>query len=131
DTAYQNQMFICVEGQGECFSADDGAEEGVDYVRHTSRRFGKSFLAWQVDATDGVAEQTSIAFAMVKEARDLDFIIRMLQRYRGDHPPGDPAPSIDHLTADEQAALAATGYELPASDSQIQFEIDRLDSRLI
>src|SRR5690606_40902404 len=44
---------------------------------------------------------------------------------------GDPAPSIDHLTPEEQAELAATGYELPDSDSQIQFEIDRLDSRLV
>lgn len=130
DTSFQNQMFVCVEGQGDCFAPDEGAVEGVDYVRYTSRRFGKSFLAWQVDATEGVAEQTSIAFAMVKEARDLDFIIRMLRKYRGDFLPGDPPPSIDHLTPEEQAQLAAIGYELPSSATQIQEDIDRLDSRL-
>ncbi|MFK7991943.1 MAG: hypothetical protein AB8I08_38355 [Sandaracinaceae bacterium] len=130
DTTYQNQMYVCVEGQGDCFDPEDGSVEGVDFVRHTSRRFGKSFLAWQVDSSEGVAEQTSIAFSMVKEARDADFVIRMLRKYRGDGLPGDPAPSIDNLTPDEQAALAALEYEIPDSDSQIQFEIDRLDGRL-
>ncbi|HJL16826.1 MAG TPA: hypothetical protein RMH99_14275 [Sandaracinaceae bacterium LLY-WYZ-13_1] len=131
DTAFQNQMFLCVEGQGNCNQPEAGAVEGVDYVRHTSRRFGKSFLAWQVDATETVAEQTSIAFAMVKEARDTDFIIRMLQTYRGDfRSEMDPPPDRDYLTPDQQAELAAIGYELPESESQIQFEIDRLDSRL-
>jgi len=131
DTAFQNQMFVCVEGQGDCFAPDAGATEGVDYVRHVSRRFGKNFLAWQVSATDGVAEQTSIAFAMVREARDNDFIVRMLQRYRGDHLDGDPPPDIDYLTPEEQAQLAAIGYDLSdISEAEIQFEIDRLESRL-
>ncbi len=131
DTAFQNQMFICVEGQGSCFQPDGAAVEGVDYVRHVSRRFGKSFLAWQVDATDGVAEQTSIAFAMVAEARDDDFIIRMLQKYRGDHLAGDPPPDIAYLTPEERAQLAAIGYDLTEiSEAEIQFEIDRLEGRL-
>ncbi|MEZ4336676.1 MAG: hypothetical protein R3B82_08615 [Sandaracinaceae bacterium] len=131
DTAFQNQMFVCVEGQGDCFSPSGDAVEGVDYVRHVSRRFGKSFLAWQVDATDGVAEQTSIAFAMVAEARDDDFIVRMLQKYRGDHLPGDPPPDITYLTPEERAQLAAIGYDLTEiSEAEIQFEIDRLQGRL-
>ena len=130
DTAFQNQMYVCVEGQGDCYAPAENAQEGIDYVRHTSRRFGKSFLAWQVDATEGVAEQTSIAFAMVKEARDADFIIRMLRTYRGDFLAGDPPPSIDHLSAEEITQLAAIGYDLPDNDADIQFEIDRLDGRL-
>ncbi|MCB9593705.1 MAG: hypothetical protein H6719_13310 [Sandaracinaceae bacterium] len=131
DTSFQNQMFLCVEGQGSCFEPDGSAIEGVDYVRHTSRRFGKSFLAWQVDATDGVAEQTSIAFAMVGEARDNDFIIRMLQKYRGDGLPGDPPPDITYLTDEERAQLAAIGYDLAGiGAAEIQFEIDRLEGRL-
>ncbi len=130
DTSFQNQMFICVEGQGECFAPDSTAVEGVDYARHTSRRFGKAFLAWQVEATEGVAAQTSIAFAMVKEASDSDFIVRMLQRYRGDHLPGDPPPDISYLSAEQQAELAALDYTVPTSESQIQFEIDRLERRV-
>jgi hypothetical protein len=130
DTSFQNQMFLCVEGQGDCFAPDGAATEGVDYVRYTSRRFGKSFLAWQVDASVGVAEQTSIAFVMVKEARDLEFIVRMLRTYRGDFEPGDPAPSLSHLTPEEQDGLARLGYELPTSETQIQVEIDRLDERV-
>ncbi|HHH29240.1 MAG TPA: hypothetical protein ENK57_12975 [Polyangiaceae bacterium] len=130
DTSFQNQMFICVEGQGECFAPDGAAVEGVDYVRHTSRRFGKNFLAWQVESTDGVAGQTSIAFTMVSEAADSDFIVRMLQRYRGDHLPGDPPPDINNLTAEQRARLTALGYDLPTSGTEIQFEIDRLEGRV-
>jgi hypothetical protein len=131
DTTFQNQMFLCVEGQGDCFSPDGAATEGVDFVRHTSRRFGKSFLAWQVDATEGVAEQTSIAFAMVKEARDLAFIVEMLRTYNGDFLPGDPPPDISYLTPAQQAQLAGLGYTLPTTADQIAFEIDRLDQRVI
>lgn len=130
DADFQNQMFVCVEGQGDCFQPDAAAVEGVDYVRHHSRRFNKNFLAWQVEPTEGVAEQTSIAFAMVKEAADGAFIIRMLQKYRGDGMPGDPPPDIAFLTAEEQAQLAAIGYELPAAEGQIQIEIERLDQRV-
>ena len=36
DTTFQNQLFICVEGQGDCFQPDSKAVEGVDYVRYTS-----------------------------------------------------------------------------------------------
>ena len=57
-------------------------------------------------------------------------------RYRGDFEAGDPAPSEAFLdengngNADELARLAAIGYTLPI-ESQIQFEIDRLNDRLI
>ena len=68
---------------------------------------------------------------MVSEARDNDFIVRMLQRYRGDHLPGDPPPDITYLTDEERAQLAAIGYDLTEiSEAEIQFEIDRLEGRL-
>ncbi|MEQ8460437.1 MAG: hypothetical protein RID81_27765 [Sandaracinaceae bacterium] len=127
DTTFQNQMFLCVEGQGDCNQPSPGSVEGVDFVRHTSTRFGKTFLAWQVDPQEGVAEQTSIAFAMVKEARDSAFIVEMLQKFRGDE--GGTPYDVANLSAAEQAELAAIGYELPAA-GDVDFEIDRLDTRL-
>lgn len=132
DTAFQNQMFICVAGQGDCFEPAGDATEGVGYARHVSRRFGKVFLAFQVASSEGSADQTSIGYAMVSEARDSDFIVRMLQTYRGDFLPGDPPPDLSYLSAEERAQLAAIGYDLPTpdSESQIQFEISRLESRV-
>jgi hypothetical protein len=139
DTTFQNQMFICIEGQGDCHQPDDPSST-TDYVRYTSRRFGKSFLAWRVDANQGAgagANQTSIAYSMVQEASNLDFIIRILRQFRGDFLPGDPPPHVDNIDDDgdgnntnELARLGAIGYTLPDA-SQIQFEIDRLNDRLI
>ena len=130
DTTFQNQMFLCVEGQATCPSPADAPDaiEGVDYVRHTSSRFGKSFLAWQVDSLEGQS-QASIAFAMVKEARDLTIVLRLLRKARGDGLPGDPEPSFDHLTPEDRAQLAAVNYELPTDIGQLGFEIRRIDSR--
>lgn len=130
DTSFQNQMFICIEGQGDCNAPAGTAVEGTNYARYTSPRFGQSFLAWQVEPGVGVASQTSIAFAMVKEARDNEFTVRMLRKYRGDFTTGDPAPDADRLTADERAQLAAIGYTLPTSGAAIQEEIERLDQRI-
>src|SRR5262249_55640791 len=72
----------------------------------------------------------STAFQMVREASDTDFIIRALQTVRGDFITGDVAPSLTYLSAEQVAGLAALNYTATASDSQIAFEIDRLDSRL-
>lgn len=130
DTTFQNQMFLCVEGQGNCHQPADSATESVDYVRHTSRRFGKSFLAWQVSSDAGVTDQSSIAFAMVKEAAEADFIIRALQTVRGDFQDGDVPPDLGYLSEDQKTRLEELEYEVPTGISQINFEIDRLDSRL-
>ncbi len=151
DTTFQNQMFICVEGQGDCNQSDasaveygtephtgcdvngvcGGPTEDPDFIRYTSRRFGKTFVAWQVDAAEGVAEQTSIAFAMVQEARDSEFKLRMLRTYRGDFEPGDPAASEAFLTAAEIAELQRLDYyPLPTSNTAIESEISRLDGRV-
>ena len=105
-------------------------DKNPTWVRYTSRRFGKSFLAWQVDSNTGVTDQNSIAFIMVKETRDLEFIVRMLQTYRGDFEDDDPPPSIDHLSDEDRTRLDGLGYELPENATDIQIEIDRLDDRV-
>ncbi len=133
DTSFQNQAFICIEGQGDCFAPAAGASEGTDYVRYTSRRFGRSFLAWQVESNTGVADQDSVGFTMVREARDLEFIIRMLRTYRGDFAGSDATPDITRLSAAELSRLATLGYEdlTAISATDIQSDIDRLDGRLL
>lgn len=76
DTSFQNQLFLCVEGTGDCHTPAPGLVEGTDYIRYTSARYGKNYLAWQVEPAVGVAEQDAIGFKMVKEAKDLDAALR-------------------------------------------------------
>ena len=128
DTSFQNQLFICVEGTGECHRPESAAVEGVDYVRFTSPRYAKSFLAWQVEPRAGVAEQTSLGFAMVKEAADLNFILEALQRYRGDY--GGAPYTLANLSAEERARLTALGYTIPTSNAVVDDEVDRLYFRV-
>src|SRR6185503_17117846 len=94
DTSFQNQLLVCIEGQGDCFEPDPAADQGVDFVRYTSPRYRRSFLAFQVDPAVGVGEQTSIGFAMVKEARDLNAILGVLLRLRET----DPEYDVDQLS---------------------------------
>ena len=128
DTTFANQLFVCVEGQGDCFAPASDAVEGVDYVRYDSERYGKSFLAYQVEPTAAVANQTSIGFDMVREARDLSFILRMIQTFRGDFG-GTPLDS-GNLTAAELARLAALDYDLPGDSATVNSEENRIDGRL-
>ncbi|MCS6799723.1 MAG: hypothetical protein NZ898_14615 [Myxococcota bacterium] len=128
DTTFQNQLFVCVVGQGDCHVPGPTAVEGVDYVRYSSRRYGKDFIAWQVEPTGAVTNQTSIGFAMVAEARDTAFIIEMLQKYRGDF--GGTPYSMSNLSAEERARLAAIGYTVPRDAGAVTSEEDRLDGRL-
>ncbi len=124
DTTFQNQLFICVRGQGDCHLPSDDAVEGVDYAQYTSSRYGQTFLAWQVDPTVSVPNAKSIGFEMVKEASDTAYILQVLRRWRGDF--GAPTPPSaterDHLAND-------LGYDLPAVEG-LSSEIDRLDGRL-
>ncbi|MDQ3031955.1 MAG: hypothetical protein M3Y87_06020 [Myxococcota bacterium] len=127
DTSFQTQLFLCVEGTGDC-NAPEGVE-GVDYVRFTSNRFGKSYLAWQLTPEEGgLIDQESIAFSMVREARDSAFTLRSLQRYRGDF--GGTPLDIANIPAADQARLAAMGYTIPASSTAVSDEIDRFDDRV-
>jgi hypothetical protein len=120
DTTFQNQLFICVAGQGDCNEPSASAVEGVDYVRFTSERYGKTFLAWQVSPSSQVTNQTSIGFAMVKEADDLSFVLRMIKKLR-DPDTGDP--DIGNLTAPELERLTdpeGINYTIPAGASELE-----------
>lgn len=127
DTTFQTQMFLCVEGTGDC--NDPEGTEGVDYVRYTSSRFGKSYLAWQLTPeTGGLIDQESIAFSMVREARDSAFVLRALQQYRGDF--GGTPLDVNNIPAADRARLAAMGYTIPTSSVALGDEIDRLFYRV-
>jgi hypothetical protein len=126
DTSFQNQLFVCVEGQGDCHAPAATADEGVDYVRFTSNRFSKNFLAWQVEAREGVAEQTSMGFAMLEEARDTDRIYQLLVKVRD----GAIPYSVSNLSAAEQAELVALEYTVSSSSAEIDTEISRLYGRV-
>ncbi len=133
DTTFQQQLFVCVEGAADCFAPAEGAVDDVDYVRFESDRYGKSFLAWQVEPTRHVANQTSIGFAMVKEAKDTQFILRMLQKYRGDEDicgTGCTPYDEGNLTAEELARLDALDYDLPTDETTLGSEETRLDGHL-
>jgi hypothetical protein len=126
DTTFQTQLYMCVEGQGDCMTPPPDAREGIDYVRHTSNRFFKSYLAWQLTPSTGLAEQQSVAFAMVLEARNSDLILQSLREYRGDF--GGLAYNDANIT--RRAELDAIGYVVPVDRDTVAREIDRLDSRV-
>jgi hypothetical protein len=127
DTTFSNQLFVCIEGQADCYKPDDNAKDGVDYVRYTSPRYRRTFVAFQVEPTQAVAEQTSIGFAMVKEAHDLDIILEALRKERD----GDKKYSADNLTQDDLNALTAIGYDPPRTTTAIDSEIDRVEQRVV
>ena len=129
DTTFQNQVFVCVEGQGDCYRPTPTDVEGTDYVRFTSSRFGRSYLAWQVSPGTGAVEQRSIGFQMVEEARNTEFLVRMLDKYNGRGGVGIPLDPLN-LTALETARLTSLGYTLPTSVADVNREVDRLDGRL-
>jgi hypothetical protein len=126
DTTFQTQLYMCVEGQGDCMTPPPDAREGIDYVRHTSNRFFKSFLAWQLTPSTGLAEQQSIAFAMVLEARNSDLILQSLRQYRGDF----GGTAYDEANITRRAELDAIGYVVPTDRDTVAREIDRLDARV-
>jgi hypothetical protein len=127
DTTFQTQMFLCVEGQGDC--QEPVGVDGVDYVRYTSTRFGKSFLAWQLTPEEGgTIEQRSIAFAMVLEARDSALILQCLRQYRGDY--GGPPFSPGNMDPTCGPRLSSLGYTIPTDTSTFNNEVTRLDGRV-
>ncbi len=126
DTTFQNQLFVCIEGQAACYEPSATAVEGKDFVRYTSPRYRHTFIAWQVEPATGVAEQTSIGFAMVKEARDLDVVLSALTKMRD----GATPYSKKNLSAAELAAVAAIPYVLPTTTTAIDDEITRVDNRV-
>jgi hypothetical protein len=127
DTTFQNQLFVCIEGQADCYQPDQKAVEGRDYVRYTSPRYRRTFVAFQVEPSQGVAEQTSIGFAMVKEARDLDVALDVLRKERD----GAKPYSRDNLTQADLDALELTGYVLPSTPLNIDSELIRIENRVV
>jgi hypothetical protein len=122
DTTFQNQLFICIEGQADCYQPGAKAVDGTDFVRYTSPRYRRTFVAFQVEPTSGVPGQTSIGFAMVKEARDLDTTLAALEKVRDGATPNSP----DNLTDADRTALQAIGYTVPTTPPAIADEITRV-----
>jgi hypothetical protein len=121
DTTFQNQLFICVEGEGDCFVPSADSVEGVDYVRHSSSRFGKTFLAFQIEPSIAVPNQESIGFNMVQEASNNAFAIGVLERLAD----GELVPPED-LTG-----LSDRGYRVPVTQEDAASDLRSLDARQI
>ena len=63
---------------------------------------------------------------MVRDAEETQFLLDVLQKYRGDF--GGTPLSPSNLSAQEQARLADIGYGLPTSTTRLDNEITRLDN---
>jgi hypothetical protein len=126
DTTFQNQLFVCIEGQADCYQPDAKAAEGKDYVRYTSPRYRRNFIAFQVEPTQA-AEQTSIGFAMVKEARDLNLVFETLSKTNA----GTTKFSLGNLSDTDRKALSDIAYQMPTTSGAVKDEIDRVQNRVI
>ncbi len=135
DTTFQNQLFVCIKGNATCFepsASDVRYEPGVtslddaDYIEYFSERYGKTFVAWKVEPGPGVPNQQSIGFEMVRDAEETQFLLDVLQTYRGDF--GGTPLSASNLSAAQTARLSDIGYGLPASTTRLDEEIQRLDN---
>lgn len=138
DTTFQNQLFLCVQGEGTCtepspgsieFELGDETETDVDFIRYSSENYGKTFVAWRIDPTEDVPNQRSIGFEMLREAKEVAFSLRMVRKLRGFFTPGgvfDPA----NLTPEERVLLDDIEYDLPLNDADAARENDRLEDRL-
>jgi hypothetical protein len=126
DTTFQNQLFVCIEGQADCYDPGSKAVEGKDFVRYTSPRYRRTFVAFQVEPTQDVSNQTSIGFAMVKEARELDTVLAALEKMRDGAVPNSP----DNLSEEDRAALGVLGYVVPTTPPAIADEITRVSRQV-
>jgi hypothetical protein len=127
DTTFQNQLFVCIEGQADCFDPAKEAVENKDFVRYTSPRYRRTFVAYQVEPREGVAEQTSIGFAMVKEAYELDIALGTLRKMQTGPEPNSP----NNLSPDDLNLIKQIGYTLPTTPTDIANEMERVNNRII
>ena len=127
DTTFQNQLFVCIEGQADCYQPSTNAVENRDFVRYTSPRYRRTFVAFQVEPREGVAEQTSIGFAMVKEAYELDIALSALRKMKD----GPEPNSVANLSPDDLSLVAQVNYVLPTTPTGIQEELDRIQNRIV
>ena len=131
DTTFESQMFLCIEGTADCTAPSSSAVEGTDFVRHTSARFGLSYLAWRLDPSG--RNEESIAFAMVSEAGRAARIALILRDLRGDF--GGLPFAEANLDAAQLAELVDYEYEIPRNSSllidgdRVSSEIERLQGR--
>ena len=128
DTSFQNQVFVCIQGEGNCRDIAPGEVEGRDYVTFASERYGKTFIAWQVEPTENVPNQTSMGFAMVSETKEFEELLGILRRYRGDF--GGTALSTANLSTDDTAYLDRIEYRLATDANRLNDEVDRVFGRI-
>lgn len=120
DSTFQRQLFVCIEGQGNCNSPPAGAVEGTDFARYRSARFGKTYLAFNVQSSIAGQAENSIGFQMVQEAANLAFMIEAIQYVdRG-----------EAIPAALQAELTRIDYVVPSDDNVRANDLSRLDGRL-
>ncbi|MEO0324701.1 MAG: hypothetical protein AAF447_17195, partial [Myxococcota bacterium] len=140
DTRFQNQMYVCIEGRGDCFEfgpTDVEYEPGLttvdesDYVTYEATRFGRTFVARNTEPQIGTPEAIPPGFALVRELKELNFIVEALQRFRGDFDTAGAPYSFDNLLPEDLERLAAVGYTIPASTGDVDAEIQRTQSRLV
>lgn len=128
NTNFQNQMFVCVDGEGDCPNPSPGSVINDDYIEYVSLNFGKTFRAWQVEGQEDVPNQRSIGFEMIQEANDLAFVLEALKAYRGDF--GGGSLDAGNLSSEQRDRLRADNYDLPGDATALVEEILRVDGRL-
>ncbi len=81
DTAYEQQMYLYIEGTGESYDVrsceefpDDDycREEGVDFTRYFSDRFNQTFVAFNLEREfDWEPDSINTSFVLVERAQQL------------------------------------------------------------
>ena len=99
------------------FDPNPSAVEGVDYIRYTSPRFGKTFIAWQVEPTVAVPNSKSIGFELVQEAADNVFLTDVARRASA----GESISVLEVLKAD------SLGYTIPDNPAQAENDFRDFD----
>ena len=134
DTRYENQLYVCAEGNGACFdiAEDDVAyelgettAEVSDYVRYDAIRYGQSFVARRIETRAGLPEGTEPAFSLLKKLQEENYLLEILKRYRGDE--GGPAYDAQNLRDIDTARLDALGFEISFREELVDDQIDELE----
>jgi hypothetical protein len=83
DPAFEDQLFIFVEGSGDGFDIPEGLDEGRDFVRYTSGITGKTYVAMRAKPKDPfdyeAPQELAITFVMVAKAKERK---ELLEEYR-------------------------------------------------
>ncbi|MEZ4286575.1 MAG: hypothetical protein R3A47_00125 [Polyangiales bacterium] len=127
---FHQQLFVCVEGSSSCFTPVTGSVEGVDYIRFRSDRFGKTFIAWQVEPSDDIPNQRSVAFEMLEEANNNQRLIEITSRLAtgGAASPADEsfAESIDYELPTDAASAAQARSDFDSRQRDVESFIFQL-----